>query len=320
MCNLACEMAKRLVDIKEEQEFPNGRWLEESLEGNAEDGLRAISVASNPFWKLRRKNSGRTLDDLTEQEGKVKDKAIREKRQFASDTAEGSGRDPIARIAALEGKENICTADSQNMLRENHSDKESLPKTLILSPPVPATPTPPIKVSSGFKDFLELKAVECKTLRVYAVCKGLPFQDASGFPAAANALPRRRPWSAYAGTFQPRCLLVHEGPCDDSGQRSWLKKFGGDNELHLHDRWCDQSKRLTRMVSAKHPANEFEELWLHSKRLQLMELQPLPLQCGIGKFNRQLKWISLAFKLKNRRLSMFLLSNFVFREGCCFPA
>ena len=121
-------MAKWLVDIKEEQEFPNGRWLEESLEGNAEDGLRAISVASNPFWKLRRKNSGRTLDDLTEQEGKVKDKAIRKKRQLASDTAEGSGRDPIARIAALEGKENICTADSQNMLRENHSDKESLPK------------------------------------------------------------------------------------------------------------------------------------------------------------------------------------------------
>ena len=118
---------RRLADIKETEELPNERWLEERPEGNADDG-RETMEESNPFWKLRKKDSGRTLDDLTEQEGKVKDKAIRKKRQLASDTAEGSGRDPIARIAALEGKENICTADSQNMLRENHSDKESLPK------------------------------------------------------------------------------------------------------------------------------------------------------------------------------------------------
>ena len=198
------------------------------------------------------------------------------KRQLASDTAEGSGRDPMARIAALEGTENICTADSQNMLRENHSDAESHAETSILSQPTQATPTPAITVSSRFKDFLQLKAVECKRVRVYAICKGLSFQD-HGFPAAAHPLPRR-PWSAYGGTFQPRCVLVHSRHSDDSAQRKWLAKFGGEIR-------SDESKRFGRMERAKHPPNEYEELWLHKKRLQLMELHPLPFDGSIVLFS-----------------------------------
>ena len=66
---------RRLADIKETEELPNGRWLEESPEGNADDGREAMEE-SNPFWKLRKKTSGRTLDDLTEQEGKVKDLSL----------------------------------------------------------------------------------------------------------------------------------------------------------------------------------------------------------------------------------------------------
>ena len=268
---------RRLADIKETEELPNERWLEESPEGNADDGREAMEK-SNPFWKLRRTESGRTLDDLTEQEGKVKDKSMGRKRQLASDTAEGSGRDPMARIAALEGTEHICTADSQNMLRENHSDAcaESQAETSILSQPTQATPTPAITVSSRFKDFLQLKAVECKRVRVYAICKGLSFQD-HGFPAAAHPLPRR-PWSAYGGTFQPRCVLVHSRHSNDSAQRKWLAKFGGEIR-------SDESKRFGRMERAKHPPNEYEELWLHNKRLQLMELHPLPFDGSIVLFS-----------------------------------
>ena len=350
---------RRLADIKETEELPNERWLEESPEGNADHGREAMEK-SNPFWKLRRKHSGRTLDDLTEQEGKVKDKSMAKKRQLASDTAEGSGRDPVARIAAPEGTENICTADSQNMLRENHSDADeailekkarermeaedriaiaetegaiavrrllekrnareakaiheriademaqSESAASSAGPEVPgsclqtvdADPCENVPVvdtvsqyrarvdetkrqqetaSLRFKDFLQLKAVECKTVRVYAICKGLSFQDTSGLSAAAHALPCR-PWSAYGGTFQPRCVLVHSTHSDDSAQRKWLAQFGGEIR-------CDESKRFGRMERAKHPPNEYEELWLHKKRLQLMELHPLPFDGSIVLFS-----------------------------------
>ena len=130
--------------------------------------------------------------------------------------------------------------------------------------------------SLRFKDFLQLKAVECKQVRVYAICKGLSFQD-HGFPAAAHPLPRR-PWSAYGGTFQPRCVLVHSRHSDDSAQRKWLAKFGGEIR-------SDESKRFGRMERAKHPPNEYEELWLHKKRLQLMELHPLPFDGSIVLFS-----------------------------------